>query len=57
MTKNSLGYRKVKACVKEYLKDHPAKIEEEITIGCYGLTFKPDIDDLSGSPSLNIAKK
>ncbi len=29
---------------------------ENITIACYGLAFKPDIDDLRESPSVQIAK-
>ena len=28
---------------------------KDIRIACFGLTFKPDIDDLRESPSLNIA--
>ncbi|MDP5210501.1 UDP-N-acetyl-D-mannosamine dehydrogenase [Microbulbifer sp. 2205BS26-8] len=30
---------------------------EEITIACFGLTFKPDIDDLRESPALEITKR
>ena len=26
-------------------------------VGCYGITFKPDVDDLRGSPAINIIKK
>ena len=29
---------------------------DEITIACYGLTFKANIDDLRESPSLDITK-
>ena len=34
-----------------------AKNKTELNIACFGLTFKPDIDDLRESPALNIAKK
>ncbi|MDC0198476.1 UDP-N-acetyl-D-mannosamine dehydrogenase [Candidatus Thioglobus sp.] len=33
-----------------------AKKKSEIKIACFGLTFKPDIDDLRESPALHIAK-
>lgn len=34
-----------------------AKNISEISIACFGLTFKPDIDDLRESPALGIAKE
>lgn len=33
------------------------KKRSEIKIACFGLSFKPNIDDLRESPALNIAKK
>lgn len=33
------------------------KDEKDITVACYGLAFKPDIDDLRESPSLQIARE
>ncbi len=33
------------------------KIKREITIGCFGLSFKPNIDDLRESPALKITKE
>ncbi len=46
----------VKLCVSKYLADHLDKEEKNITIACYGLAFKPDIDDLRESPALEIVK-
>jgi UDP-N-acetyl-D-mannosaminuronic acid dehydrogenase len=46
---------KVKLAVADYLQKNPIKNVEEVIIACYGLTFKPDIDDLRESPSLGIA--
>jgi len=45
---------KVRRAVAEYLKNNPGKTEKDVSIACYGLTFKPDIDDLRGSPALAI---
>lgn len=33
------------------------KLKRRVKISCLGLTFKPDIDDLRGSPALKIAQK
>ena len=33
------------------------KDEKNIVVACYGLAFKPDIDDLRESPSLEIARE
>ena len=48
---------KVNEKVIEFLRDHPEKSIKDVTIACYGLAFKPDIDDLRESPALNITKK
>lgn len=48
---------KVKLAVAEYLQENPEKTAKDVTIACYGLAFKPDIDDLRESPALAITKK
>lgn len=47
---------KIKLAVADYLQQHPDKTAKEVTIACYGIAFKPDIDDLRESPALGIAK-
>ena len=46
---------KVKLAVAEYLRDNSEKTAMDLTISCFGLAFKPDIDDLRESPSMEIA--
>lgn len=48
---------KVNEKVIEFLRDHPEKSIKDVTVACYGLAFKADIDDLRESPALNITKK
>lgn len=48
---------KVKAALAEYLLENTEKTAREVTIACYGLAFKPDIDDLRESPALDITRK
>ncbi|WP_440875555.1 UDP-N-acetyl-D-mannosamine dehydrogenase [Thalassotalea sp. PLHSN55] len=48
---------KVKVAIAEFLQENPTKTVKDITIACFGLAFKPDIDDLRESPALNITKE
>lgn len=47
----------VKIKIAEFLQVNPEKTIKDVTVACYGLAFKPDIDDLRESPALNITKK
>lgn len=48
---------KVKLAVAEYLQLNPDKTARDVTISCYGLTFKADIDDMRESPALAITQQ
>lgn len=45
---------KVKLAVADLLQTNPSKTSKDVTIACFGLAFKPDIDDLRESPALAI---
>jgi UDP-N-acetyl-D-mannosaminuronic acid dehydrogenase len=47
---------KVKVAVSAFLKCNPARSINDLRISCFGLSFKPDIDDLRESPALEISK-
>ena len=55
-SKSNWVINKVKLAIADYLQLNPNKTIKDITIACYGLAFKPDIDDLRESPALNITK-
>lgn len=48
---------KVKLAVADFLQANPTKTATDVRITCFGLAFKPDIDDLRESPSLAIAQQ
>jgi UDP-N-acetyl-D-mannosaminuronic acid dehydrogenase len=48
---------RINAEIGNFLQQNTARNSSEIIIALYGLTFKPDIDDLRESPALYIAKK
>lgn len=48
---------KVKLAVADYLQANPDKTAKDVTIACFGLAFKPDIDDLRESPALAITRR
>ena len=48
---------KVKAAVAEFLIQNPLRTSESLVVSCFGVAFKPDIDDLRESPALEITKR
>jgi UDP-N-acetyl-D-mannosaminuronic acid dehydrogenase len=46
---------KVRAAIGAYLMENPGRSAADVTLGIYGLAYKPDIDDLRESPALAIA--
>lgn len=49
--------QKIEAEVAEVLASRPGAKIQDIKVACLGLAFKPDIDDLRGSPAVDITKQ
>lgn len=47
---------KTKLAVADYLLSNPESTAKDVTLACFGLSFKPDIDDLRESPAVAIAR-
>ena len=47
---------KVKIAIFDYLQANPSKKIDDVIIACFGLAFKPDIDDIRESPAMKITR-
>ena len=47
---------KVKTAIFEVLQTRPNATVRDVTVACFGLAFKADIDDLRESPAMSIAR-
>ena len=56
-TKPEWVINKVKIAISDFLQANTDKTVNDVVVACYGLAFKPDIDDLRESPAMNITRK
>lgn len=49
--------QQVKLALADFLLKNSNLSARQVRVACYGLAFKPDIDDLRESPSLHIARQ
>lgn len=47
---------KVREAIKSFLAKHLDKTVVDVTVACWGLTYKPDTDDIRNSPALYIVE-
>ena len=48
---------KITLILDEHLRNRSSKRSKEVNIACYGITFKPDIDDMRESPAKSIISR
>lgn len=48
---------RVNAATSKFLSNNPGSTASDVRIACFGVAFKPDIDDLRESPALVIAQE
>lgn len=48
---------KIKASIRQHLIENPARSTADLSVACYGLSYKPNIDDLRESPAVRIVRE